>query len=174
MVFDPKLDIIGVLIEGWNPHPRYEMTQSLCKHDMKSKNHPGMKLVLVRVFSCKHPLMFLSFQSVSEWWRLVFKGGSNFWVSRWNPTVWRFSWNLFSNKFSWYAVSFFFNSLGNCVEILLWSLLRLKWLRPSGQAQVMLYCIRAEGPKTTPCVATCSLFSSTLSWYFYYIDTHYM
>ena len=44
MVFDPKLDIIGVLIEGWNPHLRYEMTQSLCKHGMKPKNHPGMKL----------------------------------------------------------------------------------------------------------------------------------
>ena len=28
MVFDPKLDIIGVLIEDWNPHLRYEMTQS--------------------------------------------------------------------------------------------------------------------------------------------------
>ena len=35
---------------------RYEMTQSLCKRDTKSKSHPGMKLAPVRVFSCKHPL----------------------------------------------------------------------------------------------------------------------
>ena len=35
---------------------RYEVTQSSCKHDTKSKSHPGMKLAPVRVFSCKHPL----------------------------------------------------------------------------------------------------------------------
>ena len=32
------------------------MTQSPCKHDKKSKSHPGMKLAPVRIFSCKHPL----------------------------------------------------------------------------------------------------------------------
>ena len=37
---------------------RCEMTQSSCKHDTKSKSHPGMKLAPVRVFSCKHPLIF--------------------------------------------------------------------------------------------------------------------
>ena len=31
------------------------MTQSSCKCDTKSKSHPSVKLVLVRVFSCKHP-----------------------------------------------------------------------------------------------------------------------
>ena len=35
---------------------RYEMTQSKCKPDAKSKSHPGMRLVPVQVFSCKHPL----------------------------------------------------------------------------------------------------------------------
>ena len=35
---------------------RYEMTQSFCKDDTKSKIHPGMKLASVWVFSCKHPL----------------------------------------------------------------------------------------------------------------------
>ena len=35
---------------------RYEMTQSSCKHGMKSKSHPSMKLTSVRVFSSKHPL----------------------------------------------------------------------------------------------------------------------
>ena len=35
---------------------RYEMNQSSCKRDSKSKSHPGMKLAPVRVFSCKHPL----------------------------------------------------------------------------------------------------------------------
>ena len=35
---------------------RYEMAQSSCKCDTKSKSHPGMKLAPVRVFSCKHPL----------------------------------------------------------------------------------------------------------------------
>ena len=33
------------------------MTQSSCKRDTKFKIHPGMKLALVRVFSCKHPLI---------------------------------------------------------------------------------------------------------------------
>ena len=33
------------------------MAQSSCKCDTKSKSHPGMKLALVRVFSCKHPLI---------------------------------------------------------------------------------------------------------------------
>ena len=37
------------------------MTQSLCKRDAKSKSHPSMKLAPVRVFSCKHPLMFFDF-----------------------------------------------------------------------------------------------------------------
>lgn len=32
------------------------MTQSSCKHDKKSRSHPGMKVPRVRVFSCKHPL----------------------------------------------------------------------------------------------------------------------
>ena len=36
------------------------MAQSSCKPDTKSKSRPGMKLVPVRVFSCKHPLSFLS------------------------------------------------------------------------------------------------------------------
>ena len=36
---------------------RYEMTQSSCKRDSKSKSYPGMKLAPVRVFSCKHPLI---------------------------------------------------------------------------------------------------------------------
>jgi len=31
------------------------MTLSSCKRDTKSKSHPGVKLVPVRVFSCKHP-----------------------------------------------------------------------------------------------------------------------
>ena len=35
---------------------RYEMSQSSCKHDTKSKSNPGMKLAPVQVFSCKHPL----------------------------------------------------------------------------------------------------------------------
>ena len=35
---------------------RYQMTQSSCKRDTKSKSHPGMKLAPVRLFSCKHPL----------------------------------------------------------------------------------------------------------------------
>ena len=35
---------------------RYEMAQSSCKRDTKSKSHPGMKLAPVRVFSCKDPL----------------------------------------------------------------------------------------------------------------------
>ena len=35
---------------------RYEMSQSSCKRDKKSKSHPGMKFTPVRVFSCKHPL----------------------------------------------------------------------------------------------------------------------
>ena len=35
---------------------RYEMTQSSCKRDTKSKSHPSVKLAPVRVFSCKHPL----------------------------------------------------------------------------------------------------------------------
>ena len=34
----------------------YEMTLSSCKRSRKSKSHPSMKLVLVWVFSCKHPL----------------------------------------------------------------------------------------------------------------------
>ena len=33
------------------------MTQSSCKRDTKSKNHPSVKLAPVRVFSCKHPLI---------------------------------------------------------------------------------------------------------------------
>ena len=36
---------------------RYEMTQSSCKRNPKSKSHPGMKLTPVRVFSYKHPLI---------------------------------------------------------------------------------------------------------------------
>ena len=32
---------------------------SSCKRDTKSKSHPGMKLTRVRVFSCKHLLMFI-------------------------------------------------------------------------------------------------------------------
>ena len=35
---------------------RYEMTQSSCIRDTKSKSHLGMKLAPVRVFSCKRPL----------------------------------------------------------------------------------------------------------------------
>ena len=35
---------------------RYEMSQSSCKQDTKSKSNPGMKLAPVQVFSCKHPL----------------------------------------------------------------------------------------------------------------------
>ena len=35
---------------------RYEMTQSWCQRDRKSRSHPGMQLAPVRVFSCKHPL----------------------------------------------------------------------------------------------------------------------
>ena len=35
------------------------MTQSLCKHDKKSRSHPGMKVTQVRVFSCTHPLRHL-------------------------------------------------------------------------------------------------------------------
>ena len=34
------------------------MTQSSCKRDTKSKSHPSVKLAPVRVFSCKHPLIF--------------------------------------------------------------------------------------------------------------------
>ena len=34
---------------------RYEMTQSSCKCDMKSKSHPSMKLALVRVSRVKAP-----------------------------------------------------------------------------------------------------------------------
>ena len=32
------------------------MTQSSCKRETKSKSHPDMKVGLVQVFSCKHPL----------------------------------------------------------------------------------------------------------------------
>ena len=46
---------------------RYEMTQSSCKRDTKSKSHPGMKLVPVRVFSCKHPLNSSFLASVFSW-----------------------------------------------------------------------------------------------------------
>ena len=35
---------------------RYEMSWSFSKRDTKSKSHCSMKLVPVRVFSCKHPL----------------------------------------------------------------------------------------------------------------------
>ena len=35
---------------------RYEMAQSSCKRDSKSKSHPSMKLAPVWVFSCKHPI----------------------------------------------------------------------------------------------------------------------
>ena len=38
--------------------PSNEMTQLPCKWDTKSKSHPGMKLAPVRVFSCKHPLIY--------------------------------------------------------------------------------------------------------------------
>ena len=41
---------------------RYEMTQSSYKRDTKSESHPGMKLALVRVFSCKHPLTVSRFE----------------------------------------------------------------------------------------------------------------
>ena len=34
----------------------YEMTQSSCKREARSKSHPGSKLAPVRVFLCKHPL----------------------------------------------------------------------------------------------------------------------
>ena len=37
---------------------RYEMTQSSCKRDTKSKSHPGMRLAPVPVFSRKHPLIY--------------------------------------------------------------------------------------------------------------------
>ena len=36
---------------------RYEIVQSSCKRDTKSKSHPGTELAPVRVFSCKHPLI---------------------------------------------------------------------------------------------------------------------
>ena len=39
---------------------RYEMTQSTCKRDTKSKSHPSIKLAPVRVFSCEHPLRWLT------------------------------------------------------------------------------------------------------------------
>ena len=32
------------------------MIQSSCKRDTKSESHPGIKLALVRLFSCKHPV----------------------------------------------------------------------------------------------------------------------
>ena len=35
---------------------RYEMTQSSCKRDTKSKSHPSLRLAPVQVSSCKHPL----------------------------------------------------------------------------------------------------------------------
>ena len=34
---------------------RYELTQSSCKRDTKSKSHPGVKLTPERFFLCKHP-----------------------------------------------------------------------------------------------------------------------
>ena len=37
---------------------------------------------------------------------------------------------------------------------------------------MMLYCIRAERPKTTPCVATCSLFSSSADTFIRYSNVH--
>ena len=37
---------------------RYKMTQLSCKWDTKSKSHPGTKFAQVRVFSCKHPLIY--------------------------------------------------------------------------------------------------------------------
>ena len=35
---------------------RYEMAQSSCKRDTKSKSQPAVKLAPLRVLSCKHPL----------------------------------------------------------------------------------------------------------------------
>ena len=43
---------------------RFEITQSSCKRDTKSKSHVCMKLAPVRVFSCKHPL-----RSQIPYWR---------------------------------------------------------------------------------------------------------
>ena len=40
------------------------MAQSSCKRDTKSKSHPGMKLALVRVFSCKQQKSHLLSQNV--------------------------------------------------------------------------------------------------------------
>ena len=49
---------------------RYEMSQSSCKRDTKSKRHPGMKFAPVQVFSCKHPLrtgVHLQSREVYSW-----------------------------------------------------------------------------------------------------------
>ena len=32
------------------------------------------------------------------------QGGSNFWVSGWNPKVWPFKWKLLSSTFLWYCL----------------------------------------------------------------------
>ena len=44
-------------------------------------------------------IVWRSIPSLSDgrWKDEVIKGGSNFWVSRQNPTVWLFKWNLFAS-----------------------------------------------------------------------------
>ena len=56
------------------------MTQSSYKIDTKSKNHPGMKLAPVRVFSCKQPLRQV-WNTVSNFWSSPKRGSENhrFW-----------------------------------------------------------------------------------------------
>ena len=49
------------------------MTHSSCKRDTKSKSHVGMKLALVRLFSCKHPLRDKRFANVDPASKLLKK-----------------------------------------------------------------------------------------------------
>ena len=50
---------------------RYEMTQSSCKRDTKSKSHPSMRLAPVPVFSRKHLLTYTTQSVVKSWCMLV-------------------------------------------------------------------------------------------------------
>ena len=53
---------------------RYEMTQSSCKRDSKSKSHPSMKPAPVRVFSCERSLRWLTAaKNANVTWLLNFR-----------------------------------------------------------------------------------------------------
>ena len=61
---------------------RFEITQSSCKRDTKSKSHVGMKLAPVRVFSCKHPLTSIVFVRENELLQRGWGSFSHLWKFR--------------------------------------------------------------------------------------------